>query len=349
MKIACAGFFAVWMGISVSVANAAFEAKAWVGRDQIAIGDTVSFHIEVSYSPGARMKPLALGDALGEFIIRDIRESRGKVGEREISKSFDVLLTIFSLGKHTIPEVPIIFVDHGKTFTVSTQPIDIEVKSILPDNASEIRDIKGPLSVAKRWRDILLSYALLIGLIAGSAASILFSMKHRSRVQRLIEALLKPLRVLIAFVSRILRLRRAHGPQELGFEISVNEPNLTPHEAALKELERIEALNLIERGMIKEHYSLVSETIRRYLERKYGILAMEQPTSHTLEEMGECEISDAAYSKIEALLRESDLVKFAKYIPPEDVSSGLISRAREIVEITTEAVGVSQGVGDGLG
>jgi len=327
------------------LAHAGLEARTWVDRDEIAIGDTFNLYVEITYDKDVEMKPLALGEALGEFTIRDIGETEEEIAAGRLKRTFNLVLTIFDTGEHEIPSLPIIYVDSdGKTNTVETDPIEIKVESVLPDDASEIRDIKGPLTVAKRWKDLLLSYALLLSLVVGSALSVLFSLRHRAKIEALINALLRPIRYLLYYVLRFLKFRKYAAALDSRFDVSIDEPDIAPEEAAIRELERIEALGLLDKGMVKEHYSLVSETVRRYIERRYDILAMEQPTGDTLRDLEEKAIPGEGYRLIEDLLRESDLVKFAKFVPPREVAMSAIERARQIIEKTACGEQLAAGV-----
>ena len=108
-----------------------------------------------------------------------------------------------------------------------------------------------------------------------------------------------------------------------------------PEVIAYEELARIEAMNLPAQQRIKEHYSLVSDCLRCYIEGRYQVPALEQTT-------GELQ---SAFKKIKAARREanvflnlfmiSDLVKFARYLPPPDEVGELIPKARMLVDATT--------------
>ena len=50
------------------------------------------------------------------------------------------------------------------------------------------------------------------------------------------------------------------------------------HLVALDELDRIKSLGLIEKGEIKQFHILISDAVRRYLEDRYGVDALEMTT-----------------------------------------------------------------------
>jgi hypothetical protein len=199
-----------------------------------------------------------------------------------------------------------------------------------------LREIKKPLVVPRKWKDLIQSYALLVGLAVGTAASILLSVRRREEIEALLRRIwlrvTLPVKRLLAWL--LVRLGLLRRQEEAAFDIRVREPDLIPEEAAFKELDRIDALGLVGRGMIKDHYSLVSETVRRYLERKFGVLAMESPTSLTLAALGELEIGDQGYNLTVEVLDEADLVKFAKFRPDGSRVDSLLERARSLVRLT---------------
>jgi hypothetical protein len=314
-----------------------FRVTASVNRRTVAVGDTFRLNLDLDWKEGVDVKPLPLGDKVGNFTIRDLSYGLASPEGNRFTRRVSLLLTVFETGEQTVPAVPIIFIDEeGSPKNAETSAIDISVVSVLPEDAAEIRDIKAPISVPRRWKDLILSYSLLIGLAAGAAASVLLSVMRRDQIEALIarvwHRITRPVRRLFIWLLVTLGLLRRG--REPAFDVRVTEPGLIPEEAALKELARIEALELLERGMIKEHYTLVSETVRRYLERKYGVLAMESPTSYTLLALSRIELPAEGMGLVGEVLEEGDMVKFAKFVPDVDSVNSIAERARRIVRLT---------------
>lgn len=325
---------------SRGLAAAPPRIEATTSVRSIAVGDTFRLNIELSWEEGTEVKPLAVPDKIGDFVVKDVSDRPGGPQGAGNSASLSLVLTTFETGVKTIPPISFVYVGpDGAALTAETAPLEIEVKSLLPADAADLRDIKRPLEVPKRWKDMVLSYLLIVGLVGGAAASVLVSFKRREEIEAFLRKIYlkvyRPLRRLIAVLLVWLRLRRP--PPTAAFDIRVDEPGLVPSEAALKELDRIEALGLAGRGMIKELYTLVSETLRRYLERQYGVLAMESPTSYTLAALGEAGLPEAGFGRIQEALNEADWVKFAKYVPAGEAVASLLERSREIVRVTARA------------
>ncbi len=317
--------------------DAPLEIYAGLSHRSIAVGDTFRLNLDLEWKDGVEVKPLAVGDDLGPFTVRDLRYGMARPVDGGFSRRVSLLLTVFETGEQTVPPVPVVYIGtDGEARAIETVPRKIEVVSVLPEEAAEPRDIKAPISVPKRWKDLILSYALLVGLVAGAATSVLLSVMKREQIEtffvRLWNRVAAPVRRF--FLLLLASLGLIHRRREEIFDVEVTEPDLDPEEAALKELDRIDALGLLEREMVKEHYTLVSETVRRYLERKYGVLAMESPTSFTLASLEEIRIVSDGLSSTREVLEEGDMVKFAKFRPAAATASSLTARARNIVALT---------------
>ncbi|HID54389.1 MAG TPA: hypothetical protein EYP41_20420 [Anaerolineae bacterium] len=112
--------------------------------------------------------------------------------------------------------------------------------------------------------------------------------------------------------------------------------NRLPHEKALDELERIKGLGLPEDGRYQEHYTLVSDTMRRYVEQTYQVEAMERTTSELRRELKNSAMPQNAARGFLHLLNESDMVKFANVTPRRVDAYQLVALAEQIVETTQE-------------
>jgi hypothetical protein len=308
-------------------------------RRAIAIGDTVSLNLDLRWESGVEPRPVATRENLGGFIVRDVREGMVRPDEDGFARRVSLLLTIFEVGEHTIPSVPILFTDaDGKPGRAESGPVEIVVESVLAEEEGEIRDIKPPLSVSRRWKEIILSYALLIGLAGAAATSILVSVRKKSEIEILARKIwAKVTAPVLAFVAWLLTLVGLKAkPEPETYDIEIAGLGIPPEQAAFEELARIEALGLIEKGLINDLYTLVSEVLRRYIERKYGVLAMELPTSYILTAIAARGVMASCYDEVRDVLAECDLVKFAAHVPPDEAAKSLVPRAREVVRTTSE-------------
>lgn len=62
----------------------------------------------------------------------------------------------------------------------------------------------------------------------------------------------------------------------------------------------------------KEYYTRLTETLRKYIEERYGFRAMEMTSSEIIDRLTETQ-DRQALDELRALFQTADLVKFAKY------------------------------------
>jgi hypothetical protein len=104
-------------------------------------------------------------------------------------------------------------------------------------------------------------------------------------------------------------------------------PAIPPRTHALQELERIQRLGLIERGEFKTFYTLLSEVLRRYMESHDATWSGDLTT----EELARRAHRERDVTPAIAVLRSSDLVKFAASVPRAREANTDWEKAREWV------------------
>jgi hypothetical protein len=110
--------------------------------------------------------------------------------------------------------------------------------------------------------------------------------------------------------------------------------NRQAHEVALDGLTIVEGLRLPEQGRFKEHYTLVSDTVRVYVERRFAVPALERTTGEIRPDLARTDIAPEVSALLIAFLQESDLVKFSKWTPDVESAQQLLAHGRMIVEAT---------------
>ena len=113
------------------------------------------------------------------------------------------------------------------------------------------------------------------------------------------------------FIYKYIKKKKRKPTQE---EIIQSIP---PKEYALKQLDELTALNLIENGHIKEYYDKLSDIIRFYVSRTYFVDGMEKTTTE-LYSMLKNKITLEQNRELKNYLINCDFVKFAKFIPDRD-------------------------------
>ena len=137
-----------------------------------------------------------------------------------------------------------------------------------------------------------------------------------------------------------LLYRRFYG--QGGTPLPVLDPR-TPWEIAIDELDRIERLDLPEDGRFKEHYTLVADTTRVYVQAMYlrdvsPVDAIDMTTDEIRDALRRSSLDYDDAKLVLDLLREADFVKFAKYRPAVSQAYEASGQARYIVEVTRPAL-----------
>jgi len=90
----------------------------------------------------------------------------------------------------------------------------------------------------------------------------------------------------------------------------------------------------LEEKKLKEFYSEFSDILRRYLERRFGIMALDRTTREILSDLKIGDFSSGLVGKVKEVLESSDLVKFAKFAAPRALAEDLEKKLTEILEET---------------
>ena len=109
----------------------------------------------------------------------------------------------------------------------------------------------------------------------------------------------------------------------------------SPEDIAKDALRLVLEMKLIEKGLIKEYYTRLSDIIRAYIGNRYKIFAMDRTTWELYQEMRSRKIERFHADEINNFLEDCDMVKFAKYTPDKKEIETAYKKAEEIIDITT--------------
>lgn len=117
----------------------------------------------------------------------------------------------------------------------------------------------------------------------------------------------------------IYRIRRSAG--------STSPPAPAKPDDPLEEFERIRAMHLYEKGHVKELYFLLTIALRRFMHAHMDFEAMYSTTEEIIASLDRKAPSPDIAAQLRSLLNEADMVKFARYQPPEDNCKTIVDRA----------------------
>lgn len=124
------------------------------------------------------------------------------------------------------------------------------------------------------------------------------------------------------FWSSLLMLLLATGGCYLYIRLRQGKPIVTPrfamvrrllpHQKAMKEIEQIKAEGISNTEHPKEYYTKLTDTLRKYIQERYGFNAMEMTSTEIIDRLTQAG-DTKALDELTHLFRTADLVKFAKY------------------------------------
>lgn len=106
-----------------------------------------------------------------------------------------------------------------------------------------------------------------------------------------------------------------------------------PHQKAMKEIEQIKADKMVTSEDQKAYYTKLTDTLRKYIEERFGFNAMEMTSSEIimkLQETGDKKMID----ELRELFMTADLVKFAKYSTLINENDSNLVNAIEFINTT---------------
>lgn len=278
---------------------AAVDVTAKALQDHVTVGDEIRLVIQVERPRSFEAYPPAPDTNVKPFELKRVEAVPTLEGKNRIRQTFVAVLTIFELGDFKIPPIPIAYADaSGHEGKVWTDPVPIKVASIggVPEKDGKLHPIKGPVS---------LRLAALRNWIFGALAFILA--------------------VLLAALIVIRRRKKTDDDME---------SRLPAHERAHLEFERLKKSGLLGEGRLKEFYSGLSDILRRYLERRFKVAAIDLTTAEILSAMKELELPADAREKAKDVLENADLVKFAKYSPSRAITERVEEELLQVVDST---------------
>jgi hypothetical protein len=290
-------------------ANVEFFIKSPEADKAITVGDQITLRLEITHPLDSRVVLPQVERQWQAFEVVD--QTAPEIvdnGDGTATTGKEIIVTLFQPGQY---QTPALVVAHrkpdGSIEELATPVIPIQVTSVLTED-TELRDLKpqAELPVPPIWPWVLAGLWLAMALAVLLTAAGLWLYR---------------------------RWQERPAPAELipAPFIDTRPPEVIAH----AELDRIAALNLPAQHRIKQHYILVAACLRRYIEGRYQIPALEQTTGELRTTFRKSEASMKDVSGFMSLLTESDLVKFARYIPQLDDVNRLIGKARSIVDATT--------------
>jgi hypothetical protein len=270
------------------------------------IGDEIQYRISVVASSDVEVKLPLPGEKLGDMTVHtysgiSTRSVWGISSYEQIYK-----LITYETGEYILPSPDIVYIaPGGDERIIAGNDVLITIKSLLLEAEGEldIKAIKSLTAPPREYRPFVFTALGLIGLA-----------------------------VIATSISRAIIFRQAMDFSEL----CITRP---AHEFAYEELER--ARDLLNTGFIERFYVRISECVRKYLENRFQMNAMEMATEEFLVVAQGTEDLYEHKELLGAFLSNCDLVKFARYPASEEDAWKAYYSAKRLIDETKDTSEVS--------
>ena len=275
-----------------------------VDTADILVGEQTTLHVTVTTDPNRRIIiPLPSDTLMTGVEVISVSDADSTVADGRLVIRRDILVTSFDSSLYLLP--PFIAIDGADTIAsnqvalkVSTVPVDVDN----PEKFYDIKDVWKPPFVLADY------YPWIFGVLTA-----LF---------------------LICVIGYLVQRYRRHRSE---VPVKPAEPELPPYETAIRELDSIKDQKLWQQGLNKEYYTQVTDTLRRYISRRYGVNAMEKTSEEILAIIERETDERSVYDTLRQVLRLSDYVKFAKLHPLPDENDESMRNAYLFVNQTKRA------------
>lgn len=279
-------------------------------RDSVLIGDQFRY--------GFHLKGIPEGTALGlADISKGLRDSIVVVkpwaidtvkvyGGKKESKSYDIdiymVITSFDEGKYELPRLPVLKAGDGRIDSLLFDSQTLDVRTMPVDTATyQVHDLKGPIRYPVTFREILPYLAAVWGFV-----------------------------VLCILIWALLSSRRKKESVAAGHK----DP---PYVVALRKLEGFRGSKYWAPDKQKILYSGITDTLREYIDARFGIDAPEMTTAEIFSELKDKGIPEDLYEGTKELFETADLVKFAKAFASDEENAAALPAAVRFVTATYQS------------
>ena len=261
--------------------------EARIVPDSIGIGDTFTLEIDVERDQVQVTEfPLYENDDELEVVQSLPVDTLSREGRRlRLRKRY--VMQAFSEGRYNLGRPGVLYADKNIVDTLYTSDsLRLDVGTFQIDTAKQtIYDLKPQRTLPLRAEEI--TGYLFGGLfLLLNLAALLFALRyHLSKRGKHLSDLFKP------------------------------APPAPPHVEAIRALEGLHNQKLWQNNKHKAYYSGLTDILRRYLAGRYGIGALEMTSDEIIDAVRPLDLPRKSAMELTALLREADLVKFAKATP----------------------------------
>lgn len=302
------------LAVSDRAAAAPVSVKASLDSAYILMGKQTVLNLEIVQDRGTQGAFINNnGDTLTREVevIRAAKPDTTDLGNNREEIKRELIIQSFDSGLYTIP--PFVYVAGKDTFT--SNALALKVIPVPVDSMATIHDYAGVVKPNTRiWDylpDFIVDYWWIFIIVLLCAAGIFVWMRY-------------------------IKGKKA-------IPLVPKKKPVPPYELAMQQLNRLKSEKLCENGHEKEYYTRLTEILRIYLDKRFGINAMEMTSTQIMHHLQSNDDTKTSAPVMKQILEMADFVKFAKVRPLPDDNQKAFNNAVTFVENTkpvepTEAV-----------
>ena len=292
-------------------------------RDSILVGDQLEYGFRLEgVEDGTVLGFPKLGDGAIELIqdwtqtVED-REDRPRLMDIEAS----IRIAAFEEGVYNLPPIVIErMAPDGKVDTLYFDSMQIDVKTMPIDTATfERHPMKGQIQTPFNWDEFV------------------FTVKEMAVAYIGLLPLLEAIKWVVMVIIVCICIWMIANPKSLSGSTSevAREP---AHIVALRKLDAFRSNALWVPEKQKSFYTGVTDALREYISRRYGVSAMEMTTAELFAAVTSVEDFPAdMLDGLKSLFETADFVKFAKYVASDEDNASAVPLAVRFVTQTYQS------------
>ncbi len=288
---------------TVSRIDAQVQVESTIDSIQILIGEQAHVTLNVSMKKGLKLEMPQFKRTEyvtpGVEFVSDTQADTSELDNNMIKVSKIYTLTSFDENLYYLPEMTV-KVDGKpyKTKSLALKVLTVPVDTLHPEQFFPPKDVQNNPFQWAEWR---VPFWLSLLLIAMMFCALYLRKRLKDN---------KPIIAKIKIIKKVL-----------------------PHQKAMKEIERLKEEHMTSSENNKEYYTRLTDTLRKYIEERFGFNAMEMTSSEIIDRLNSVD-DRKMIDELKELFTTADLVKFAKYSTLINENDANLVNAVEFINTT---------------
>ena len=292
-------FIILVLTFSINLLAQEISVTASTDTTDYMIGDQIQYSLFIKMNKDVYIINPFFRDSLKNIDVLEISDPVAEENEDGKSVKYNCVLSRFDSAQVTIPPIKIEYRTKADSAlkSVLSNAVTFNVHRMNVAMEEEIKDIKPPI----RLFDYLFIIYILIVIIVLVIGYFIYRKYFKNKPQT---------------------------------EIKPIEEKIPLHQLTLRKLEQLDKEELWQKGFVKDYHSKITDIIREYFEKQFGLPVLERTTTESLKLLSKHPQGIKVIDITSQFLSNADLVKFAKFTPLENVNREMMTQAKDIVKKT---------------